>query len=372
MKHKKRIILIIISATIVIGGALLATGRSGLVTAAPVKAKASHPSLAVSVVQPSQATWPLTLTATGALAAWQEATISAETGGLRIVALHADIGSRVKRGQLLAELNSETVKAELLKAEAVAASVRARLREAQANARRGHAVQESGALSGQQIEQYEIAEQCAKADLSSAEASLTSARIMLKQTRIVAVDSGVISSRAATLGMVAASGSELFRMVREERVEWRAEVDANQLTLLKKGQMATVTLPGGATVKGQVRQLSPTLDSKTRTAFAYIELPVQTRIRAGAYVTGQIDLGQQAALTVPNSAIVLRDGRSYVFEVDSVRNVVIQREVVTGRTRDDRIEIVTGLAPSTPIVPSGGAFLNDGDSVRIVSSKDTA
>jgi len=370
MKHKKRIILIILSVTIAIGGALWATVRTGQVKAA--KAATVRPSLAVMIVHPSQVGWPLTLTANGALAAWQEATISAEAGGLRIVALHADIGSRVKRGQLLAELNSETVKAELQKAEAVAASVRASLREAQANARRGHAVQESGALSGQQIEQYEIAEQAAKADLSSAEASLASARIKLKQTRIVAVDSGVISSRAATLGMVAASGSELFRMVREERVEWRAEVDADQLALLKKGQMATVTLPGGATVEGQVRQLSPTLDSKTRTAFAYIELPVQTRIRAGAYVTGRIELGRQAALTVPNSAIVLRDGRSYVFEVDSVRNVVIQREVVTGRTRDDRIEIVTGLAPGTPIVPSGGAFLNDGDSVRIVSSKGAA
>ena len=372
MKYKKRIIFIILFATIAIGGALWATVRTGQVKAAPVKATANRPSLAVMVVQPSQEAWPLTLTANGALAAWQEATISAETGGLRIVALYADIGSRVKRGQLLAELNSETVKAELQKAEAVTASAFASLREAQANVRRGHAVKESGALSGQQIEQYEIAEQTSKADLASAEASLAAARIKLKQTRIVAVDSGVICSRAATLGMVVASGSELFRMVREERVEWRAEVDANQLALLKKGQMATVTLPGGATVGGQVRQLSPTLDSKTRTAFAYIELPVQTQIRAGAYVTGRIDLGQQAALTVPSSAIVLRDGHSYVFEVDSVRNVVIQREVVTGRTRDNRIEIVTGLALSTPIVPSGGAFLNDGDSVRIVSSKEAA
>jgi RND family efflux transporter MFP subunit len=372
MKRKKRLILIVLSATLVIGGVVLATGRLGQITAAPIKATVSRPSLAVRVTQPVQATWPLTLTAYGALAAWQEDTISAEMGGLSIVALHADIGSRVKRGQLLAELNSETLKSELQKAEAAVASARASLRQAQADVRRGHAVQESGALSGQQIEQYEITEQSAEANLASSEASLAAALIHLKQARIVAVNSGVISSRAATLGTVVNSGSELFRLVREERVEWRAEVDSNQLALLKKGQMATVTLPGGATVKGRVRQLSPTLDSKTRTAFAYIELPVQTRIRAGAYVTGRIDLGQQAALTIPNSAIVLRDGRSYVFEVDSVRNVVIQREVVTGRTRDDRIEIVTGLVPSTPIVPSGGAFLNDGDSVRIVSPKESA
>lgn len=372
MKPKKRLLLIVLSVTLVVGGVVLATGRLEQVSATSIKAKVSRPSLAVRVTQPVQTTWPLTLTAYGALAAWQEDTISAELGGLSIVALHADIGSRVNRGQLLAELNSETLKSELQKAEAAVASARASLRQAQADVRRGHAVQESGALSGQQIEQYEITEQSAEANLASAEASLATARIHLKQARIVAVNSGVISSRAATLGTVVNTGSELFRLVREERVEWRAEVDNNQLALLKNGQNVSVTLPGGATVEGQVRQLSPTLDSKTRTAFAYVDLPVLDRIRAGAYVTGQIDLGQQAALTIPSTAVVMRDGRSYVFEVDSVRNVVIQREVVTGRTRDDRIEIVTGLALSTPIVPSGGAFLNDGDSVRIVSSKEAA
>lgn len=370
MKRKTRVLFIALSAVVVIGGVVLAKGMPEAAKSTSDKAKISHPSLAVELVRPHQATWPQSLAVTGALAPWQEATISAETGGLRIVALHADVGRRVKRGQLLAELNSDTVKTDLLKAQAAVDSARASLREAQANVRRGHAVQESGALSGQQIEQYEITEQSAKANLASAEASLAAARIRLAQTRILAVDNGVISSRTATLGTVVSSGSELFRLVCDERVEWRAEVDANQLTRLAHGQRAMVTLPGGETVEGKVRQLSPTLDSKTRTAFAYVDLPVEERIRAGAYVTGHIDLGEQAAWTVPSSAIVLRDGRSYVFTVDSKRSVVAQREVVTGRTRGDRIEIIRGLASTTPIVRSGGAFLNDGDSVRISSAKE--
>jgi hypothetical protein len=77
MIYKKHTIFIIISATVVIGGALLATGRTEQVTAASVKATAVRPSLSVGVVQPSQAIWPLTLTANGALAAWQEDTIRA-------------------------------------------------------------------------------------------------------------------------------------------------------------------------------------------------------------------------------------------------------------------------------------------------------
>lgn len=372
MKRKTRLILLAASVTVAIAGGIAARGAFGPTNAAAAPAKTSRPGLSVEVIQPSKVSWPLSLSASGALAAWQEATISAETGGVRILALHVDVGSRVKRGQLLAELNSDTVSAEVQKAEATVASSKASLREAQANARRGQAVKDSGALSGQQIEQYEIAEQSAQANLASAEATLRAARIKLGQTRIVAVDNGVISSRTATLGTVVNVGNELFRLVRGERVEWRAELDANQLTRLEKGQKATVTLPAGDTVEGQVRQLSPTLDAKTRTAFAYVDLPVQARIRAGAYVTGRIDLGQQPALTVPSSAIVMRDGRSYVFEVDTARKAVIQKEVTTGRSQDDRIEILNGLVPTASIVHTGGAFLNDGDSVRIGGGKDAS
>jgi len=332
---------------------------------AAAPAAVNHASVTVEPVVPTLQTWPVRLAASGALAAWQEATISAETGGLRIVALHADVGSRVKRGQLLAELADATVKAEVRKAEAALAAARADLRQADANARRGQAVRESGALSGQQIEQYEIAAQTAAAAVKQAEADLASARVKLGQTRIVAVDDGVVSARTATLGTVVNAGTELFRMVRGERVEWRAEVDANQLAQLKKGMTASVTLPGGTTVAGRVRELSPTLDSQTRLALAYVALPVQAGIRAGAYANGAIALGRREALTVPSSAVTLRDGRNYVFEIDTRRKTVIQHEVATGRSEGTQVEIVSGLKAGTPVVLRGGAFLNDGDSVRV-------
>jgi RND family efflux transporter MFP subunit len=338
-----------------------------LVHPSPAAAPAalSRASVTVEAVTPAAQVWPVQLDASGALAAWQEATISAETGGLRIVALHADVGSRVKRGQVLAELADATVRAEVQKAEAALASARADLSQANANARRGHLMRESGAMSGQQIEQYEIAAQTAAASVKQAEADLANARVKLGQTRIVAVDDGVVSARSATLGTVVSTGAELFRLVRGERVEWRAEVDAEQLARLKTGMSARVTLPGGGKVDGRVRELSPTLDSQTRMAVAYVSLPVQPAVRAGAYVNGTIALGSRMALTLPSSAITLRDGRNYVFEIDVARNTVIQHEVSTGRSADARVEIVGGLKAGTPVVMRGGAFLSDGDSIRI-------
>jgi RND family efflux transporter MFP subunit len=369
MIHKKRTVLIAVFATVLLAGtvALTTIPRSAQVTEAP-PAKSS---IAVETVKPVQVHWPLILATNGPLAAWQEAIISAETGGLRIDAVYVDVGARVKRGQVLAELASDTVKAELRKAEAGVASARAELREAQSNVRRGTAVRASGSLSGQQIEKYEIAEQTAAATLQAAEADLQSATIRLRQTRITAVDDGVISARDATLGTVVSSGTKLFTLVRRERVEWRAEVDAAQLARLNVGQEAEVTLPNGMTVKGRVRQLSPTLDEKTRAAIAYVELPKTEMVRAGIYASGRIALGERAALVLPSSAVTLRDGRTYIFEIDRARQIVMQREVTTGRVKNDQIEIVTGLKPGTAVVRSGGAFLHDGDAVSVDTAKES-
>lgn len=370
MIRKKHTALIALAVTTAIAG------TAGLMAAShPAQAQGAfhaQSGIAVETIRPTQVTWPVTLSVSGPLAAWQEAIVSAETGGLRITALHADVGTRVARGQLLAELANDTVKADVHKAEAAAAAARAELRQAESNVRRGDAVRASGSLSGQQIEQYEITQQTALAKVQSAEADLQSAKIRLGQTRITAPDDGVISDRGATLGTVVASGTKLFTLVRRERVEWRADVDAGQLAQLRIGQKVEVRLPNGTTANGRVRQLAPTLDTRTRTAIAYVDLPHESTARAGAYASGRILLGERAATVLPSSAITLRDGRSYVFEVNTTQQTVMQREVVTGRMRNDQIEIVGGLTPGAPVVRSGGSFLNDGDAVRVGASRDKA
>ena len=327
------------------------------------KATASRPVLAVEIVSPRQDIWPMKLKTHGALAAWQDVVVSAETGGLRIAALHAEVGDTVEAGALLAELDDRAVKADLMKAEAQVALAQAQLREARANAKRGRQVKGTGALSGQQIEQFEVGLQVAQANHDAAKASAESAKIRLSQTRIVALDAGVVSSRSATLGAVVNAGSELFRLVRQGKVEWRAELDAKEVAKIQPGQEVKITLPAGETLEGTVRSLSPTLDAKTRTALAYVDLSVHEHGRAGNYVSGEIDLGESASLSLPASAVVLRDGRSLVFEVQG--DVVIQRNVITGRNQGDSIEILEGLATDAKVVRSGGAFLNDGDRVRI-------
>ncbi|MFC6338640.1 efflux RND transporter periplasmic adaptor subunit [Pseudomonas karstica] len=335
--------------------------------AEPVVEAPNVSSLSVEVVQARRQLWPQLLSASGALAPWQEAVINAETSSLRIASLKADVGSRVKAGQLLATLASETVLAEESKQQAVVAQAVAKLEQANSNDRRARIVGQSGSLSEQQREDYRIQVATAKADLAGARAELQATRIRLKQTRIVAVDDGIISSRTALLGKVVAAGDELFRMVREGRIEWQAELDSRQLAQVQAGQVARLTLPGGQRLQGQVRLVSPTLSTKTSRALVYIALPTDSAAQAGMYASGQIELPPREALTVPDTAVILRDGRSYVFTLgDDMR--VVQRPVEVGRRLEQSVEILSGLNEPARVIRAGGAFLNDGASVTLVQT----
>ncbi|MDD2335267.1 MAG: efflux RND transporter periplasmic adaptor subunit [Geobacteraceae bacterium] len=329
---------------------------------------ASKAVLSVTEVLPQQKQWPMRLAADGSIIAWKEAIISAETGGLRITALHADIGNRVKRGQLLAELARDSVNAEVRRYEAALASAKASLAQAKANADRARLVRGTGAVSEQQINEYLATEQTAKANVDLAEAQLSTQKVTLAQTRIVAVDDGLITARNALLGQVVSSGAELFRLQRQGRLEWQAEVDAKQLAIIKPGLTAEVTLPSGKLLQGTVRLVAPTLSTNTSRANVLVSLPADSAANAGMFTSGYILAGSQSALTVPESAVVLRDGNSYVFEIGN-GNKVVRRVVSTGQHRDGLVEIASGLNAQARVVGSGGAFLADGDLVTVVGKE---
>ena len=344
------------------------SGEAKAATAVPAAKRAA---LAVSTVQPQQASWSQQVSVSGGIFPWQEAVIAAETSGLRVVKVAEDVGSVVRRGQLLAELSRDSVEASLAQQEANLAKARAAVAEAKANGDRARRVKGSGAMSEQQINQYLSAEESAKASVAAAAAALKSERVRLDQTRILAPDDGVISSRSATLGSVVQAGNEQFRMLRRNRLEWRAEVSAEQLARLAPGQTAQLRLADGSQLTGSVRMLAPTLDPATRKALVYIDLPTDSAARAGMFASGEILTGNTTASALPSSAVILRDGHSYVFQVVA-QDIVRQVKVDTGRRQDGQVEILNPLPTDARIVASGGAFLNDGDTVRVEVAPVTA
>ena len=337
-----------------------------------VAANVSKPALTVTRVMPSAINLPMKLGVNGNIAPWQETIIGAEVNGLRLTEVRVNVGDIVKRGQVLASFAPETINAELAQQRASVAEADASLAEANANADRARTLEASGALSAQQINQYTTAAKTAEARLAAARAVATSAQIKLKNTRVLATDDGVISARAATVGTVVQAGQEMFKLIRNNRLEWRAELTSTELDKISVGQQVNVVTPAGTSVAGHVRAVAPTVDAQTRQALVYVDLPNEKNAanfpaKAGMFAKGEFTLGNSNALTVPNQAVVVRDGFSYVFEVKP-DNRVMQRKVVVGRRSADQTEIISGLSAETPVVAAGAGFLNDGDLVAVNAS----
>ncbi len=338
--------------------------------AAPARA-----ALTVTTAQPASASLPLRLAANGNVAAWQEAVIGSEAAGLRLAEVRANVGDVVKAGQLLARFAADTVQADVAQAQANLKEAEARLLEASGNAERARALQASGAMSRQEVSLLLTTELTARARVEAARATLQSQQVRLRQTRVVAPDDGVISARSATVGAVTGSGAELFRMIRQGRLEWRAEVTSAELPRIRSGGAVLVTAANGVQVTGKVRMVAPTVDLQKRTALVYVDLPpspsAAAPIKAGMFARGEFELGASSALTVPQQAVVLRDGFTYVFRLNADGRVS-QVKVRTGRRLGERVEVLEGIGAQDVLVASGAGFLNEGDVVKVAPAAGQA
>ncbi|MFZ6649464.1 efflux RND transporter periplasmic adaptor subunit [Undibacterium sp. TJN25] len=334
-------------------------------------ASAGRPALTVTVAQAQSSSWTSTMAANGSVAAWQESIIGTELSGVRLSELLVQVGDRVKRGQLLAQFADDTIQAEVAQQNAAVAEAEATLAEAQSNARRALQLKDSGAMSVQQISQFATARNTAAARLTAAKAALQTGKLRLQHTRVTAPDDGIISARTATIGAISAGGQELFRMIRQGRLEWRAEVTAEETGKLSPGQAVHVFSADGGSIAGKLRTVAPTVDPQTRKALVYVDLvdtaAAMKNIRAGMFAKGEFVLGDSSALSVPANAVVIRDGYASVFMVDT-GNRIRQVRVTQGRTQQGRTEILSGLQADAKVVDSGAGFLADGDTVRVAAS----
>ena len=380
LKHKPVAIILLAAVVLGLGAALYLYSKSSALRSPA--GNSPKPALTVTTARPERASLPIRLAANGNITAWQEALIGSESGGLRLTEVRANVGDRVRAGQVLASFALESVQAEVAQSRASVAEAEANALDAAGNADKARTLETSGALSEQQIKQYITAEKTARARLEAARAMLTVQQVRLRQTQLLAPDDGVISSRSATVGAVVGAGTELFRMIRGGRLEWRAEVTSGELGRLAVGTPATIVAANGVEVKGRVRMIAPTVDAQTRSALVYVDLPtpvgklnspasgtatLNAVVKAGMFARGEFDLGASDALTVQQQSVVIRDGFSYVF-VLAPDGHVSQAKVQIGRRLADRLEVLSGVPPDAELVASGAGFLNDGDLVRKVAT----
>jgi len=320
--------------------------------------------MTVTVIRLTPRELARTITVNGSIHAWQEIVISPEVGGYRVAEVNVDVGDTVTRGQELVRLSSTLLEADVASKRALVKQREAELTNAEAEQKRAQALSKQHVLSASDLDRLNSAAQAAKAGLESARADLESSAVRLQFTHITAPDDGVITSRTVTLGQISQVGSEMLRLLRQSRVEWRGEVPESRLAELHLGQKVTVKLAGGEVIDGVIRVVAPTISTNNRTGLVYADIDAHGYARPGMFASGDIEISRGSTLTAPLASIVSDDGYNYLFVLHP-DNTVERRKVEIGKIHDADIEILSGVSAGEQVVDKGAGFLKDGDLVNV-------
>lgn len=335
------------------------------------KAKASpSASATVSVVTVTSQPIARQINATGTISPWEEVPVGAETGGLTAVAVNAEEGQVVRAGQVLVQLNGAVLAAQLRQQDASVASAKATLAEASAALNRARELNAKGYLSQAGLDTATARQGTAAANLAAAEAARGETAARVAQTSVRAPVGGLISRRSVTKGQIVSAGSELFRIVRDSRLELDADLPETDLAAVKAGMPAKIYSEKLGEMTGRVRIVTSEVDAQTRIGTARIALSSMGGFRPGMFARATIDAGDQPALVVPSASVLYRENRPGVFVVDNAKKVHFRRIGILTST-GDRVA-ATGLNAGDRVVVDGAGFLGEGDLVRISASRPAA
>ncbi|MBD3833173.1 MAG: efflux RND transporter periplasmic adaptor subunit [Brevundimonas sp.] len=324
----------------------------------------------VSAATAAEVALPRVIVASGSVSAWEEVPVGAETGGLTAVGVYVDEGAYVRQGQVLVKLNDALLQAQLRQQQAGVQTAEANAARDDAALGRAQELKQRGFLSQASLDTALANQRASQANLASARAALSEIRTRLSQAEIKAPVSGLIISRNVTKGQIVEAGTQLFRMVRDGRLELDAQVPETDLPALRAGQTATITSNEGVTTTGTIRIVTPEVDAQTRLGLARITLSPGSGLKPGMFARAVIDAGAQPATVVPTGAVLYRNNKAGVF-VLGADNAASFRPVTVLSRRDDQTS-VSGVEPGVRVVVQGAGFLSDGDKVTISTGQPAA
>jgi len=334
----------------------------------PPPAPAPTANITVTTTAPASHRLDRAITVSGSVAAWQEMSLGVELTGNRIAEVLVDVGDRVRAGQPLLRLDARTLEVQARQADAAVAQAKANLALARSESARGEQLLAQRLVSTADADELKANLIRAEAQLTTAEADRDAARLRLGFATLVAPQPGIISAREVQPGQVVSAGTELLKLIRDGRLEWRADLAEKDMTRVREGTPVELTGPDGQLVRGRVRAVSPALNPETRTGLVYADLPEPGTLRAGMFAQGRIVLGSDEATVLPREAVVYRDGLPYVFVVtpggDTAAKAV-QRRIDVGIQQEGLVEVTGGVQAADQVAVRGAGFLSDGDLVRV-------
>ncbi|MGB8326006.1 MAG: efflux RND transporter periplasmic adaptor subunit [Steroidobacteraceae bacterium] len=310
---------------------------------------------------------------TGTIRARNEMPVGAEGDAGRVAAIYVEAGDRVRRGQVLARLDTSVLRPQVDRLAAQLHQARAESDLAAAEYRRAQGIAASGALSWEEVERRHAAAVTKEAQVRVAAAQLSESRARWQHSEIRAPENGTVLTRSVDVGQTVAPGSgPLFRLARDGQVEMLGQVAEQDLPRLAVGQPAQVHLTGvDSPFEGEVWLIGATIDPQTRLGDVRIALKANPDLRPGAFARAEVIANRSEHAVLPQTAILADAKGAYVLIVNGDHKVERRPVRVTG-TQANGVVIGEGLNGSERVVTIAGAFLREGESVRVAGEQPPA
>jgi RND family efflux transporter MFP subunit len=365
-------------ATVVL--VLLAVGAGRTVMSRISNNKALESNLAaqskiyVTTAFPKNATAGRKLALPGTLQGYVQAPIAARASGY-LKRWYKDIGSRVNKGDLLAEIDSPEIDQQLSQAVAAREQAGASLNLANSTMERWEALRKRDAVSQQELEERRSAAAQMRANLAAADANVERLRQLQGFKRVVAPFAGVVTRRNVDVGDLidagGGAGRTLFVLSQTDPLRIYVNVPQTYAQNVKAGQQVTVTQAelSGLAFKGEVARTSGAIDTASRTMQIEVTLPNKNGVlMPGAYVQVELPLEGASALTIPTNALMIGGEGIRVAMLDAEKRVRL-RPVKIGRNYGENVEVLDGLTTSDEVVLNPSDSLTEGDQVVVAPSQ---
>jgi RND family efflux transporter MFP subunit len=318
-----------------------------------------------------------TLALPGTLQGFVQAPISARASGY-LKRWHKDIGSRVNKGDLLAEIDAPEIDQQLSQAVAARQQAAASLQLASSTMERWEALRKKDAVSQQELDERRSGAAQARANLAAADANVERLRQTQGFKRVLAPFSGVITKRNVDTGDLidagGGAGRTLFVLSQTDPLRVYVNVPQTYAQRVKPGQEVKVTQSEllGQVFKGQVARTSAAIDPATRTMQIEVTLPNRDGIlMPGAYVQVALPLEASKTMTVPTNALMIRGTGMSVAAVDPEGRIVI-KPVKVGRNYGENVEVLEGVSMEDQLVLNPSDSLTAGDVVAVAPAAKPA
>lgn len=342
MDIKQVLIIVLISTTMQISGCKSEHN-------APQDTRKTLPATAVKVVTVTETAPARQIEVMGTVQAADSASIAARVSG-NIIELPVSLGSLVNKGDLLVSISAEEITAKLLQAQA-------ELEQATRNLERERNLLKKNAATAETVKTLEEGKRIA-------EALYKAARTMLNYTSIKAPFDGTITQKMANIGDLATPGKLLLNIENETRLQILTDVPEALILGLSIGDTLPVYIPAaGLNLSGEIVEIAPTADPRSRTAAVKLTIQPQTQIRSGQFARVALPGTSGGAVMVPKSAILSFGHLDRVF---IVRDDTAHMQLVkTGMHHSDMIEILSGINEGDMVISHGNRQLKDGQPITV-------